>query len=100
MYAIIKCGGKQYKVSKGEELVVDHVDAEVDSKFDITDVIMIRDESVIVDGLDKVKVVASVVEHFKGDKILVFKYKSKKNYRRKQGHRQPYTKVLVEALQA
>ncbi|MDI6816939.1 MAG: 50S ribosomal protein L21 [Actinomycetota bacterium] len=98
MYAIIKCGGKQYKVSKGEELVVDHVDAEVGSKFDITDVIMIRDESVIVDGLDKVKVVASVVEHFKGDKILVFKYKSKKNYRRKFGHRSHLTKLMIEDI--
>lgn len=98
MYAIIKSGGKQYKVSKGEELVVDHVDAEVGSKFDITDIIMVRDDHVVVDGLEKAKVVASVVEHFKGDKVLVFKYKAKKNYRRKFGHRSHLTKIKIEDI--
>jgi len=98
VYAIIKSGGKQYKVSKGDELVVDHVNVEPGQKFDITEVVMIRGDRVSVENLGKVKVVASVIEHFKGDKVLVFKYKPKKNYRRLFGHRSHLSKIKIEDI--
>ncbi|HEY3375815.1 MAG TPA: 50S ribosomal protein L21 [Candidatus Aquicultor sp.] len=98
MYAIIKCGGKQYKIEKGEVLVVDHVEGNPGDKFDIEDVLMMRDDKVTVGDLGKIKVVASIVEQFKGDKIIVFKYKSKKNYRRKRGHRSHLTKIRIEDI--
>jgi len=100
MYAIIRCGGKQYKVSKGEQIVVDQVKGNVGDKFDITDVVMLRDDRVSVNNLDKAKVVASIVEHFRGDKVIVFKYKAKKNYRRKFGHRSYLTKIQIEDIKA
>jgi len=98
MYAIIKCGGKQYRVSKGDEIVIDQVKGNPGDKFDITDVVMVRDDHVIANGLDKAKVVASIVEHFRGDKVIVFKYKAKKNYRRKFGHRSYLTKIKIEDI--
>jgi large subunit ribosomal protein L21 len=98
MYAIIKCGGKQYKVEKGETIVVDQMDAEPGAKINIEDILMVRDEHAVVSGLDKAKVSATVVEHFRGDKVIVFKYKSKKNYRRKNGHRSYLTKIKIEDI--
>ncbi|MBE0446883.1 MAG: 50S ribosomal protein L21 [Actinobacteria bacterium] len=98
MYAIIKYDGKQYKVSKGDQIVVDQIKGSPGDKFDITDVVMVRDDRVLVDNLDKAKVIASIVEHFRGDKIIVFKYKPKKNYRRKFGHRSYLTKIKIEDI--
>lgn len=98
MYAIIRFGGKQYKVSKGDELVVDKVAGDPGDKFDVTDVMMTRDDKVSVAEMGKVKVVASIIEHFKGDKVLVFKYKAKKNYRRKFGHRSSLSKIKIEDI--
>jgi large subunit ribosomal protein L21 len=98
MYAIIKCGGKQYKVEKGETIIVDQVKGEPGDKFNIDDVLMVRNEHAVVSGLDKAKVTASVIEHFKGDKVIVFKYKPKKNYRRKNGHRSYLSKIKIEDI--
>ena len=78
MYAIIKTGGKQYRVSEGETLQV-------------------KIGKPVVEGA---KVVAKVVEHGKADKIFVFKYKAKSNYRKRQGHRQPFTTVEITAINA
>lgn len=100
MYAIIKCGGKQYKVSKGDEIVVDQVKGDVGDTFDITDVVMIRDDQVVANNLGGAKVTASIVEHFRGDKVIVFKYKPKKNYRRKFGHRSYLSKIKIEDIVA
>ena len=86
MYAIIRTGGKQYKVAVGDEVLVEKLDA--------------GEEGVQV-GKPVVAGVAAkgeVVEHGKGKKVVVFKYKPKKNYRKKQGHRQPYTKVKINAI--
>lgn len=99
MYAIIKCGGKQYKVSEGETLVVDQLKGEPGDKINLEEVLMLRDDNnVMVGDLGKAKVVASIVEHFRGDKIIVFKYKPKKNYRRKNGHRSYLTRIKIEGI--
>lgn len=100
MYAIIRCGGKQYKVSEGDQIVVDQVKGNPGDKFDITDIVMVRGDHVSVSDLGKAKVVASIVEHFRGDKVIVFKYKPKKNYRRKFGHRSYLSKIKIENIKA
>ena len=100
MYAIIQTGGKQYKVAENEIVKVEKLDAEVGSKIDL-EVLMLVDGEKITTGNPTVKdakVVAEVVEHGKGDNIVVFKYKAKKNYRRKQGHRQPYTALKIVSV--
>ena len=97
MFAIVQTGGKQYKVSEGDVVRVEKLELEVGSKVKF-DVLLTSDNGKIVAGNPVVKNVtctAEVVEHGKGDKIVVYKYKAKKNYRRKQGHRQPYTAVKI-----
>ena len=100
MYAIIATGGKQYRVSEGDEIFVEKLDAQNDSVVSFDALLVGEGEDIkvgtpIVDG---VKVEGTVVGQVKGEKIVVFKYKSKKNYRRKQGHRQPYTKVKITKI--
>lgn len=100
MYAIIRTGGKQYNVSVGDEIVVEKLNAEVGDMVSF-DVLMLVDDNGVKIGTPVVKGAsanAKVIEHGKGKKVVVFKYKPKKNYRKKQGHRQPYTKVKVTAL--
>ena len=89
MYAIIKTGGKQYRVSEGDVLNIEKLDVEADSDVKIG--------KPVVDGA---KVTAKVVEHGKAEKIFVFKYKAKSNYRKRQGHRQPFTKVEISKIEA
>ncbi len=99
MFAIIETGGKQYKVSEGDELFVEKLDVEAESEVVFDKVLMVEGKV----GTPYVKgatVKATVVKHGKGKKIIVYKYKSKKNYHKKQGHRQPYTKVKVVAINA
>ena len=97
MKAIFVTGGKQYLVSEGDELYVEKLDNEVN-----TDVVF--DEVLYVDGtvgtptVKGAKVTATVVKHGKQKKVIVFKYKPKKKYRNKQGHRQPYTKLVIESI--
>ena len=100
MYAIIQTGGKQYKVEAGDEILVEKLDAEVNSEVDF-DVLMVADDAGVKIGkpiLEGVTVKGKVVEHGKGKKVIVFKYKPKKNIRKKNGHRQPYTKVEILAI--
>ena len=100
MYAIIQTGGKQYKVETGDEILVEKIDAEVDSEVDF-DVLMVADDAGVKIGkpvLEGVLVKAKVLEHGKGKKVIVFKYKPKKNIRTKNGHRQPYTKVEILSI--
>ena len=100
MYAIIVTGGKQYKVEQGDEIVVEKLDAEVGDTVTF-DVLMIADGDAVTVGKPYVEgtvAKAEVVEHGKGRKVIVFKYKPKKNIRKKQGHRQPYTKVKVLSI--
>ena len=91
MYAIIATGGKQYRVSEGDVIYIEKIDAQVDSTVSFDVLLMGNDGDVkigtpVVEG---VKVEGKVVGQIRGEKIVVYKYKSKKNYRRKQGHRQP-----------
>ncbi len=100
MYAIIQTGGKQYKVEAGDELLVEKLDAEVNAEVEF-DVLLVADDAGVKIGtpvLDGVKAKAKVVEHGKGKKAIVFKYKPKKNIRTKRGHRQPYTKVEILSI--
>lgn len=100
MYAIIATGGKQYRVSEGDVIYIEKIDAQVDSTVSFDVPLMGNDGDVkigtpVVEG---VKVEGKVVGQIRGEKIVVYKYKSKKNYRRKQGHRQPYTKVEITKI--
>ena len=100
MYAIIRTGGKQYKVSEGDVLFVEKLENEVGSTVAF-DVLMLCDGENVKVGAPIVKdavVNAEVIEHGKAKKVIVFKYKPKKNIRKKQGHRQPYTKVKITAV--
>lgn len=100
MYAIIATGGKQYRVSEGDVIYIEKIDADVDSTVSF-DVLLVGNEGDVKVGtpvVEGVKVEGKVVGQIRGEKIVVFKYKSKKNYRRKQGHRQPYTKVEITKI--
>ncbi len=100
MYAIIVTGGKQYKVEQDDCILVEKLDAEVGAQVNF-DVLMTSDGETVAVGKPYVEGVtckAQVIEHGKGSKVIVFKYKPKKNYRRKQGHRQPYTKVKILSI--
>lgn len=100
MYAIIATGGKQYRVSEGDVIYIEKIDAQVDSTVSF-DVLLMGNEGDVKVGtpvVEGAKVEGKVVGQIRGEKIIVFKYKSKKNYRRKQGHRQPYTKVEITKI--
>ena len=102
MYAIIAAGGKQYRVSQGDVIYVEKIDQENDSAVSF-DALLIGNDGDVTVGNPTVagaKVEGKVVGQVKGEKILVYKYKSKKNSRRRQGHRQPYTKVEITAINA
>ena len=103
MYAIVKTGGKQYKVQEGDVLFVEKLEAEVDSTVELNEVLAVSKEEGLVVGkpvVDGAKVVAKVADQGKAKKVIVFKYKRKKDYRKKQGHRQPYTKLVIEKIEA
>jgi large subunit ribosomal protein L21 len=99
MYAVVETGGKQYKVEQGTSLLVDRLDAKEGDKVALR-AVMFRDSDVIAapKELEKVKVEAKVAEHLRGPKIKVFKYKAKKGYRRRAGHRSELTKLEVTSL--
>ena len=102
MYAIIATGGKQYKVSQGDVIYIEKVNQDVDSAISF-DVLMVGGEGDVKVGNPTVagaKVEGKVLGQVKGEKIIIYKYKSKKNYHRKAGHRQPYTKVEITAINA
>ena len=103
MYAIIKTGGKQYKVSEGDVLQVEKLDAEKDAEVVFDEVLAVVNGDEVCVGKPNVegaKVTATVVEHGKGEKILVFKYHAKVNRRKRQGHRQPFTSVKIASINA
>lgn len=102
MYAVIKTGGKQVRVVEGQEIYVEKLDVEAGEMFEFTEVLMLGGENIVIGTptVEGAKVIAKVVKHGRGPKIIVFKYKVRKNYRRKQGHRQAYTKLVVESISA
>ena len=100
MFAIIETGGKQYNVTEGDIIKVEKLSNAVGDKVKF-EVLMISDGKKLVAGTPTVKgaeVTAEVLSHGKGDKIVVFKYKPKKNERKKQGHRQPWTEIKIESI--
>ena len=101
MYAIIESCGKQYKVAEGDVVFFEKLDAEEGKKVTFDNVVLVSEEGKVQVGapyVKGVKVEGKVVAHGKGKKILVYKMKPKKNYRRMQGHRQPYTKVEITSI--
>ena len=102
MYAIIATGGKQVKVTEGEYVSVEKIAGEVGETVTFDQVLAISDEGSLKVGADVAasKVTATVVEQGRAKKVIVYKYKSKKGYHKKNGHRQQYTKVKIDAIQA
>ena len=99
MYAIVKTGGKQYRVEEGQSLLVERLPDDEGATVTLEPV-MFRSDDVVVDpaGLGKVKVQAKVLEHLRGEKIRVFKFKPKRGYKRTQGHRQELTRIEVTGI--
>ncbi|HOB09966.1 MAG: 50S ribosomal protein L21 [Limnochordia bacterium] len=103
MYAVIETGGKQYKVAEGDAIYVEKLDAPVGEQVVLDRVLLVSKDGDVVVGTPTVadaKVTAKVEDHGKGEKIIVLKYKPKKNYRKKTGHRQPFTKLVIEKIEA
>lgn len=101
MYAIIKTGGKQYCVEEGKVITIEKLDVETGAEVAFDEVLLVSGDSVKI-GQPTVagaKVTGKVLEQGKGAKIRIFKYKAKSNYRRRQGHRQPFTKVQIEKIE-
>ncbi len=100
MYAVIETGGKQLRVTEGQEVYVEKLEANEGDTVTFDNVLLVGGEKLTVGNptVANAKVEAKVVKHGKQRKILVFKYKPKKNYRRKQGHRQPYTKLEITGI--
>jgi len=102
MYAVVKTGGKQYRVQEGETVRIEKIDGEVGKSVQLDNVLMFSDgENVSVGqpALDNVTVNAHIVAQDKSRKIIVFKYKRRKRYRRKQGHRQPFTAIKIDSIE-
>ena len=100
MFAIIVTGGKQYKVQEGDVVFVEKLNAAEGEEVKFEEVLAVSGDSFVTGKptVEGAKVEGKVVAHGRGEKITVFKYKSKKNYRRKQGHRQPFTKVEITSI--
>ena len=103
MYAIIETGGKQYRVTEGDVLFVEKLNADDGSSITFDKVLAVgKDDKVTVGSpyVDSAKVTATVEKSGKGKKVVIFTYRSKKHSKRKMGHRQPYTKVQIDSIQA
>ena len=101
MYAVIKTGGKQYRVQQGDVIFVEKINAQADEQVTFEEVLLVNDGEATKIGtpvVEGAKVEAKVLAQVKAKKIVVYKYKAKKNERKKQGHRQPYTKVEITAI--
>ncbi len=102
MYAIIQTGGKQYKVCEGDVIFVEKLAAEVDETYTFDTVLAVGGDEIKLGSplVEGASVEAKVLRQAKSKKVIVFKYKPKKTYRKKQGHRQPYTKLQIEKINA
>ena len=101
MYAVIATGGKQYKVSEGDIITIEKLGVEAGENVTFDQVIAVSDgELKVGDAAANATVEASVVEHGRGKKVIVYKYKRKTGYHKKNGHRQSYTKVKIEKINA
>ncbi|MBB3170878.1 50S ribosomal protein L21 [Parvibacter caecicola] len=102
MYAIVKTGGKQYKVAPGDKINIEKLDAQPGDQVELQAICIVDDGKVEADPAKaaKTKVTATVLEQFRGEKQLVFKFKKRKNYKKMQGHRQNLTRVKIDAVGA
>ncbi|MBI5330627.1 MAG: 50S ribosomal protein L21 [Betaproteobacteria bacterium] len=103
MYAVIKTGGKQYKVAAGGKLKIETLPVEVGAQVQITDVLMVADGDAIKIGAPMVagaSVTATVLSHGRGEKVMIFKMRRRKHYRKTQGHRQNYTEIRIDGISA
>ncbi len=103
MYAVIETGGKQYRVEEGDILFIEKLDVKADDVVDFDKVIVVGKEDGAVIGtpvVEGAKVSAKVLKNGKGKKIVVFKYRSKKDSKTKKGHRQPYTQIQIQSINA
>lgn len=102
MYAIIETGGKQIKVEEGQAIYIEKLDVEAGEQVTFDKVLVVGGEDTKIGTplVEGATVTGKVEKHGRGKKIIVYKMKPKKNYRRKQGHRQPYTKVVIEKINA
>jgi large subunit ribosomal protein L21 len=100
-YAVIKTGGKQYRVEPDQHIDVEKIDAEVGSSIELSDVLLVSDGSNLKVGsplVDGAKVAAEVVDQYKGDKVIAFKYRRRKGYHRTVGHRRQLTKLKITSI--
>ncbi|MDC1244489.1 MAG: 50S ribosomal protein L21 [Crocinitomicaceae bacterium] len=101
MYAIVEIAGQQFKVQKDQKVFVHRLDAEAGSKVEFDQVLLIDDKGKVDVGapaVDGAKVTAEVLNHVKGDKVIVFKKKRRKGYRKKNGHRQSFTEIAIKGI--
>ena len=103
MYAVVQTGGKQYRVETGQTIRVERLDGDVGKKVEISDVLLIADGQKVAIGQPLVagaRVRAEIVKQGKEKKVIIFNYRKRKRYRRKQGHRQPFTALKITAIDA
>ncbi|MBI3631239.1 MAG: 50S ribosomal protein L21 [Candidatus Staskawiczbacteria bacterium] len=103
MLAVIKTGGKQYLVQPGDKIKVEKLDKKEGAEISFSDVLLLEKNKKVEIGNPKVKdakVEAKILKHGKGDKLIIFKYKAKKRYKRKIGHRQPYTEIEITGVKS
>jgi large subunit ribosomal protein L21 len=103
MYAVLVTGGKQYRVQEGDVLFVEKLDVEVETTIEFNEILAVGKEEGLIVGkplVEGAKVVAKVLAQGKARKIIVFKFKRKLDYRKKQGHRQAYTKIQIDKIEA
>ncbi len=101
MYAVVETGGKQYKVSAGEIVKVDKLSREVGEKVELDRVLLVADGETVHVGqptVEGAKVLATVTDHVKGPKVIIFKHRPRERYRRKKGHRQSYTHLTIDQI--
>jgi len=101
MYAVIESGGKQYRVQEGDVITVEKLNVEAGQKYVFENVLVLNNDTELQVGapyIEGAKVFGNVVENGKAKKVIIFKYKSKKDYRKKQGHRQPYTMIEITGI--
>ena len=101
MYAVVETGGKQYKVSAGELVDVDKLSLEVGDKIELDRVLLVAEGEEVRVGqptVEGAKVLATVADHVKGPKLIIFKYRPRQRYRRKKGHRQTYTRLTIDEI--
>ena len=103
MFAIVTIAGQQFKVSEGQELLVNSLDAQEGDSISFDDVLLVSNEENVSIGspiVDSASVKATVIGEDRGDKVIIFKKKRRKGYKVKNGHRQPYTRIKIDAINA